>query len=71
MTEVLNRLPQETKDKREFRYKRAFQLSIQKNYLEKEEWTKPEEDKPYLRHILAEVRAEQEERAAFDFPEGK
>ena len=71
MTEVLHRLPREAISQREFRYKRAFQASLQKHYLEPSEHVKPEQDKPYLQHLLAEVRHEEHERAQYDNAERK
>jgi ubiquinol-cytochrome c reductase subunit 7 len=66
MQEVLRRLPREAVSEREFRYKRAFQASLMKGYVAETEQVKPEEDRPYLQHLLAEVRQEASERVQFD-----
>ena len=71
MQEVLHRLPAEAKSLREFRYKRAMQASLMKNYLGPEEHVRPEQDKPYLQHLLAEVRHEEAERAHYDLAQRK
>lgn len=60
--EALKRLPQNTVDERNYRILRATQLSIQKDILPKEQWTKLEEDKLYLTPIVDEVIKEREER---------
>lgn len=60
--EALRRLPQKVVDERNYRILRAFQLSIQKDILPKEQWTKYEDDKPYLWPIVEDVRKEREER---------
>ena len=71
MQEVLRRLPSEAVSQREFRYKRAFQASLMKNYLAESEQVRPEQDKPYLQHLLSEVRHEESERAHFDYAQRK
>jgi len=59
---ALKRLrPQEAYD-RVFRLRRAFQLSMSHQLLPKEEWTKPEEDVPYLSGIITDIEAEMAER---------
>ncbi|CAA9964343.1 hypothetical protein CFE70_006993 [Pyrenophora teres f. teres 0-1] len=59
---ALKRLrPQDAYD-RVFRLRRAFQLSMSHQLLPKEEWTKPEEDVPYLSGIITDIEAEMKER---------
>jgi ubiquinol-cytochrome c reductase subunit 7 len=63
---ALGRLsPQESYD-RIYRIRRATQLSLQQKVLPKNEWTKPEEDTPYLTPILEQVFAERKEKQALD-----
>ncbi|KAG9190749.1 hypothetical protein G6011_08837 [Alternaria panax] len=59
---ALKRLrPQEAYD-RVFRLRRAFQLSMSHQLLPKEEWTKPEDDTPYLAELITDIEAEMHER---------
>ncbi|CBX92217.1 hypothetical protein IAQ61_000395 [Plenodomus lingam] len=59
---ALNRLgPQEAYD-RVFRLRRAIQLSMSHQLLPKEEWTKPDEDSPYLSSHIKVIEAEMAER---------
>ncbi|KAK8180557.1 cytochrome b-c1 complex subunit 7 [Phyllosticta capitalensis] len=61
---ALKRLsPKESYD-RVFRMRRAFQYqcSLSHQLLPKEQWTKPEEDTPYLSPIIREIEAEKAER---------
>ncbi|XP_019866797.1 cytochrome b-c1 complex subunit 7 [Aethina tumida] len=60
--EALRRLPQNEVDARNYRILRATQLSIQKDILPKEQWTKLEDDKLYLTPLVNEVIKEREER---------
>jgi len=63
---ALKRLsPKENYD-RVYRLRRATQLSLQHKLLPKNEWTKPEEDVPYLTPVLKQVVAEEKERHALD-----
>lgn len=63
---ALKRLsPKESYD-RVYRIRRAFQLSLQHKLLPKNQWTKPEEDKPYLTPIIAEIKKELKEKADLD-----
>ncbi|KAL2260708.1 hypothetical protein VTK26DRAFT_5207 [Humicola hyalothermophila] len=63
---ALGRLsPKESYD-RIYRIRRATQLSLQQKILPKSEWTKPEEDVPYLTPILEQLHAEAKERDALD-----
>ncbi|KAF1820413.1 14 kDa subunit of cytochrome bd ubiquinol oxidase [Dissoconium aciculare CBS 342.82] len=59
---ALKRLsPKEAYD-RVFRMRRAFQCSLAHQLLPKSEWTKPEQDTPYLSPIIKEIEAERTER---------
>ncbi|KAG5881142.1 hypothetical protein JTB14_020845 [Gonioctena quinquepunctata] len=60
--EALRRVPQEVVDQRNYRILRATQLSLQKDILPKEQWTKLEDDKLYLTPIVNDVIKEKEER---------
>ncbi|KAH6840671.1 cytochrome b-c1 complex subunit 7 [Chaetomium sp. MPI-CAGE-AT-0009] len=63
---ALSRLsPKESYD-RIYRIRRATQLSLQQKILPKNEWTKPEEDVPYLSPILEQIYAESKEKHALD-----
>ncbi|SPN97530.1 related to ubiquinol--cytochrome-c reductase [Cephalotrichum gorgonifer] len=63
---ALKRLSAKESYDRVFRLRRAVQLSITHKILPKEEWTKVSEDKPYLRPIIEQIKAEQKEKAALD-----
>ncbi|KAK4162667.1 cytochrome b-c1 complex subunit 7 [Cladorrhinum sp. PSN259] len=63
---ALRRLPPKEAYDRIYRLRRATQLSLQQKVLPKNEWTKPEEDVPYLGPLLKELDAELKERAALD-----
>jgi ubiquinol-cytochrome c reductase subunit 7 len=66
MQEAIRRLPESEQIARAYRFRRAFQLTIQHAELPKSEWTKPEEDIRYLTPILEEVKREFAEREAFN-----
>merc|ERR1711988_116245 len=60
--QALKRLsPKEAYD-RVFRMRRAFQCSLSHQLLPKTEWTKTNDDYPYLSPIIREITAEQTER---------
>ncbi|KAF2467119.1 uncharacterized protein BDR25DRAFT_305896 [Lindgomyces ingoldianus] len=59
---ALKRLPPKDAYDRVFRLRRAFQCSVSHQLLPKEEWTKPEEDAPYLTVVINEIQAEMKER---------
>lgn len=65
--EAIRRLPAEVFDARNKRIAIAFQLSLNKSYLPKEQWTKYEEDVKYLEPYLEEVKREQAEREAYQY----
>jgi len=60
--EALHRLPARIQDERQFRITRALYLSMRKEILPKEEWTKWEEDVKYLQPYLDEVHKEVREQ---------
>ncbi|KAK9892247.1 hypothetical protein WA026_019048 [Henosepilachna vigintioctopunctata] len=60
--EALTRIDEKTIDERNYRILRAVQLSIQKDVLPKDQWTKLENDKLYLTPVVKQVRKEREER---------
>ncbi|KAL2118561.1 hypothetical protein VTJ04DRAFT_8221 [Mycothermus thermophilus] len=64
--QALARLPPKEQYDRVYRIRRATQLSLQQKILPKSEWTKPEEDVPYLSPILEQIAAEQKERHQLD-----
>merc|ERR1712032_60041 len=59
---ALKRLPPKEAYDRVFRLRRAFQCSVSHQLLPKAEWTKPEEDTPYLSVMIKEIEAEMKER---------
>ncbi|PVI07859.1 14 kDa subunit of cytochrome bd ubiquinol oxidase [Periconia macrospinosa] len=59
---ALKRLPANEAYDRVFRLRRALQHSMQHNLLPKNEWTKPEDDTPYLSSIIKEIEREMAER---------
>jgi ubiquinol-cytochrome c reductase subunit 7 len=65
---ALKLLPKEETYARHFRYKRAFQLSLMHRVLPKDQWTKPEEDIPYLQPYIEQAHQERKEREAFEHP---
>ncbi|XP_039592853.1 cytochrome b-c1 complex subunit 7 isoform X1 [Polypterus senegalus] len=60
--EALRRLPEQTYNDRMFRMKRALDLSMKHQILPKNQWTKYEEDVPYLQPYLKEVVRERKEK---------
>ena len=66
MLKALSRLPPKESYDRIYRIRRATQLSLQQKILPKAEWTKPEEDVPYLSPILKQIAAEASEKEALD-----
>ncbi|KAK3186877.1 Cytochrome b-c1 complex subunit 7 [Lecanicillium sp. MT-2017a] len=63
---ALKRLSAKESYERIYRIRRSVQCSVQHKLLPKEQWTKPEEDTPYLRTILDQVEAELAEKDALD-----
>ncbi|CAK7205021.1 Cytochrome b-c1 complex subunit 7, mitochondrial [Sporothrix eucalyptigena] len=64
--QAIKRLPAQENYDRIFRMRRAVQLSLQHKLLPKDQWTKPEEDKPYLLPLIKEIEAEIKERHELD-----
>ncbi|KAI0005622.1 14 kDa subunit of cytochrome bd ubiquinol oxidase [Xylariaceae sp. FL0662B] len=63
---ALKRLPPQESYDRVYRIRRAFQCSTTHKLLPKNEWTKPEEDIPYLQPLINQIRAEAKEKDALD-----
>ncbi|KAI1140431.1 putative ubiquinol--cytochrome-c reductase [Hypoxylon sp. FL0543] len=63
---ALKRLPPKEAYDRVYRLRRAFQASATHKLLPKEEWTKPEEDVPYLQPLIDQIHAEEKEKQALD-----
>ncbi|CAK7239806.1 MAG: Cytochrome b-c1 complex subunit 7, mitochondrial [Sporothrix thermara] len=64
--QAIKRLPAQENYDRIFRMRRAVQLSLQHKLLPKDQWTKPEDDKPYLLPLIHEIEAEIKERHELD-----
>ncbi|XP_060798939.1 cytochrome b-c1 complex subunit 7 [Neoarius graeffei] len=60
--EAIQRLPEPVYNDRMFRIKRALDLSLKHQILPKDQWTKFEEDVPYLEPYVKEVIRERKER---------
>lgn len=63
---ALKRLPAQESYDRVFRLRRAMQASITHKVLPKAEWTKAEEDTPYLAPLIAQIEAEAKEKTELD-----
>ncbi len=63
---AISRLDAKENYDRIYRIRRATQLSLQQKILPKPEWTKPEEDVPYLTPILEQLYKEASEKNALD-----
>ncbi|KAJ2901082.1 Cytochrome b-c1 complex subunit 7 [Coemansia aciculifera] len=64
--EAISRLNREEIDLRNYRHRRAFQLSLSHQELPSSEWTKAKDDVKYLQPLIAEVSQEYAERDAFN-----
>ncbi|KAJ1729207.1 Cytochrome b-c1 complex subunit 7 [Coemansia sp. BCRC 34490] len=64
--EAISRLSRDEIDARNFRHRRAFQLSLSHQELPSPQWTKPQDDYKYLQPLIEDVRLEQAERDAFN-----
>eukprot|EP00695_Tsukubamonas_globosa_P003466 TRINITY_DN64_c0_g1_i1.p2 TRINITY_DN64_c0_g1~~TRINITY_DN64_c0_g1_i1.p2 ORF type:complete len:87 (-),score=32.81 TRINITY_DN64_c0_g1_i1:50-310(-) len=62
VAEAIRRLPHELQEARQARVSRAIDCTHHNSYLPEDMWTKPHEDKPYLRPIMDEVLAEFKEK---------
>lgn len=65
-TQAINRLPKQEGYDRVYRMRVAFQQDLMRRPLPKEEWVSAEEDVRYLTPYIAEVAAEDAERAKWD-----
>ncbi|KAF4503975.1 hypothetical protein G6O67_008599 [Ophiocordyceps sinensis] len=63
---ALKRLSPKEAYERVYRIRRSTQCSYQHKLLPRHQWTKPEEDTPYMRRIVEEVEAELAEKDALD-----
>ncbi|KAI1420408.1 cytochrome b-c1 complex subunit 7 [Xylaria sp. FL1777] len=63
---ALQRLPPQEAYDRVHRIRRAIQCSVTHKLLPKDQWTKPEEDVPYLTPLVEQLRAEEAEKEALD-----
>jgi len=59
-------MPEEELNLRNFRIKRAIDITMKQRILPEELWTKPSEDVPYLDLIIDQVKKERKERELFD-----
>nr|Q9GP40.1 RecName: Full=Cytochrome b-c1 complex subunit 7; AltName: Full=Complex III subunit 7; AltName: Full=Complex III subunit VII; AltName: Full=Ubiquinol-cytochrome c reductase complex 14 kDa protein [Echinococcus multilocularis]CAC18542.1 putative ubiquinol cytochrome C reductase complex 14 kD protein [Echinococcus multilocularis] len=64
--EAFRRLPREEREDMDFRLARATLLSANKTILSKEEWTKQEEDVPYLDPYIKLIERELRNKADWD-----
>ncbi|XP_053105855.1 cytochrome b-c1 complex subunit 7 isoform X2 [Hemicordylus capensis] len=64
--EALKRLPEDMRNERLFRIKRALDLSMRQQILPKDQWVKYEEDKFYLEPYLKEVIRERREKEEWE-----
>uniref|UniRef100_A0A131XJZ4 Cytochrome b-c1 complex subunit 7 n=1 Tax=Hyalomma excavatum TaxID=257692 RepID=A0A131XJZ4_9ACAR len=60
--EAVRRLPKKLQDERNYRMLRAIQCSIANTILPESEWTKFEDDVPYLDPYIAEIEKEEAEK---------
>jgi len=63
--EAVLRLPKEEQEARMKRIQVAGQLNGTGKILPKEQWTTPEQDRPYLRDYILQVQQEIKDREAF------
>ncbi|VDL97066.1 unnamed protein product [Schistocephalus solidus] len=64
--EAFRRLPREENEARDFRMARAFLLSANKTILPQSEWTKIEDDIPYLTPYMKLIEKENADRSDWD-----
>ncbi|XP_003386823.1 PREDICTED: cytochrome b-c1 complex subunit 7-like [Amphimedon queenslandica] len=64
--EAVRRLPEDVMNLRQFRIKRALDLSMKHSILPRDQWTKPEEDVQYLTPLIEQVTKEFLERKAWE-----
>ncbi len=63
---ALKRLSPRTSYDRVYRIRRATQLSLQHKLLQRSQWTKPDDDVPYLLPLIKEIEAELAEKENLD-----
>ena len=63
---AVKRLTQQEQYDRVYRLRRAVQLSVRHKLLPRDEWTKPEEDQPYLVPLIEELKAAEKEKEDLD-----
>ncbi|KAK6843523.1 hypothetical protein PG990_004597 [Apiospora arundinis] len=63
---ALKRLPPQEAYDRVYRLRRAVQCSVTAKILPKDQWTKPEEDTPYLKPLIEQLKAEEKEKEDLD-----
>ncbi|RWA09257.1 hypothetical protein EKO27_g5835 [Xylaria grammica] len=63
---ALQRLPPQEAYDRVYRLRRAIQCSVTHKLLPKDQWTKPEEDVPYLTPLIEQIRAAEKEKESLD-----
>ncbi|KAI0470712.1 cytochrome b-c1 complex subunit 7 [Xylariaceae sp. FL0804] len=63
---ALKRLPPQVQYDRVYRLRRATQCSVVHKLLPKTQWTKPEEDVPYLSPVIETLKAEEKEKEDLD-----
>ncbi|ROT41513.1 cytochrome b-c1 complex subunit 7 [Sodiomyces alkalinus F11] len=66
VAKALTRLPAKEAYDRIYRIRRAVQCSYQQKLLPRDQWTKPEEDVPYLSPLVEQIQAEMAEAKALD-----
>ncbi|KAK3925730.1 Cytochrome b-c1 complex subunit 7 [Frankliniella fusca] len=66
VVEALKRIPEEVKNQRIFRHNRAALLSMNKTILPEDQWTKIEEDTPYLTPHIEQIEKEMEEKRTWE-----
>lgn len=64
--EAVRRLPPKDYHERTFRIVRAMQYSLMHRILPKEQWTKFEDDVPYLTPYLDEINKEKKEKEEWE-----
>ena len=63
---AITRLSEDEYNLRNWRIKRALDLSMKNRILPQSQWTKPEEDKRYLLLLVEQIQKEREEKEAWD-----
>ena len=63
---AITRLSEEEYNMRNWRLKRAFDLSMKNRILPLDQWTKPEEDKRYILEHVRHIQEERKERLAWE-----